>query len=73
MALRHFGFPTPKSSSGTTLICLISVGSHLELCIADTLYWEYRFFTKITWVISLHTKEYGIIELVEFDNVSKKF
>ena len=41
---------------GATLFCLISVGYHLELCIAITFYKEYQ----ITWVVSMHTEEYEI-------------
>jgi hypothetical protein len=29
-----------------TLICLIGVGYHLDLCVAITFYWDYHFYSN---------------------------
>ena len=54
VSINESGEPT------TTLFCLISVGDHLELCIAYNNWHRVSFATQVTQVVSTHTEEYDI-------------
>ena len=64
-------FSNSTGSSVTTLLCLISVGYHLELCVALIFSMRVSFITQITWVVSVHTEEYEMNELVKNDDIGE--